>query len=61
MAVLIVAHAVVVKLILAYFDNEPIQELWNLPYIRPTSLSIIQTHNPTKKFLDMGTFPIMMI
>jgi len=46
--VLIVAHTVVVKLILAYFDNKPIQELWNLPYIHPTSLSIIQTHNQNK-------------
>ena len=52
--VLIVAHTVVVKLILAYFDNEPIQELWNLPYIRPTSLSIIQTHNQTKKIYLYG-------
>ena len=50
--VLIVAHTVVVKLILAYFDNEPIQELWNLPYIRPTSLSIIQTQ--TKKISLYG-------
>ena len=52
--VLIVAHTVVVKIILAYFDNEPIQELWNLPYIRPTSLSIIQTNNQIKKISLYG-------
>ena len=52
--VLIVAHTVVVKIILAYFENEPIQELWNLPYIHPTSLSIIHTQKPTKKISLYG-------
>jgi len=52
--VLIVAHTVVVKIILAYFDNEPIQKLWNSPFIHPTSLSIIHTHNQTKKISLYG-------
>ena len=52
--VLIVVHTVVVKIILAYFDNVPIQKLWNLPFIHPTSLSIIQTHNHTKKIFLYG-------
>ena len=52
--VLIVTHAIVVKTILAYFDHEPTQKLWNLPFIHPTSLSIIQTQNQTKKITLFG-------
>ena len=52
--VLIVAHTVVVKIILAYFDDEPIQKLWNSPFIHPTSLSIIHTNNHTKKISFYG-------
>ncbi|UYP48183.1 2,3-bisphosphoglycerate-dependent phosphoglycerate mutase [Candidatus Lokiarchaeum ossiferum] len=46
---LIVAHTVVVKTILAFVENEPLKNLWVLPYIHPTSLSIIRTDNQTKK------------
>ena len=52
--ILIIAHTVVVKTILAYFDDELTKELWNLPYIHPTSLSIIQTHNQSKKITLYG-------
>ncbi len=52
--VLIVVHTVVVKIILAYFDNEPIHNLWNSPFIHPTSLSIIHTNNQTKKISLYG-------
>lgn len=52
--VLIVAHTVVVKTILAYIENEPTEKLWILPYIHPTSLSIIETENQAKKITLYG-------
>ncbi len=40
--ILIVCHTIVVKIILANFDNKEIKDIWNMPYIHPTSLSIIE-------------------
>ncbi|MBM7565545.1 histidine phosphatase family protein [Paenibacillus sacheonensis] len=41
-AILIVAHTVVVKLLMAYFENRALKDLWNPPYIHPTCLSKIE-------------------
>lgn len=38
-SVLIVTHTVVVKLLLAYFGNRPMERLWQEPYIHPACLS----------------------
>ncbi len=37
-AVLLVTHSVIVKLLMAYFEQRPLQELWLDPYIHPGSL-----------------------
>lgn len=40
--VLIVTHTVVIKQIMAYFEERPLEKLWDPPYIHPTSLSLIE-------------------
>jgi broad specificity phosphatase PhoE len=37
-SILIVTHTVIVKLIMAYFENRPINNIWNPPYIHPACL-----------------------
>lgn len=39
--VLIVAHAVVIKQILNYFEKRPLEEFWEPPFVQSTCLSII--------------------
>ncbi|MNO68190.1 Phosphoserine phosphatase 1 [compost metagenome] len=41
-SILIVSHTVVVKLIMAYFENRPMSRLWDLPYIHPTCLCKVE-------------------
>ncbi|HBC96571.1 MAG TPA: histidine phosphatase family protein [Clostridium sp.] len=43
--VLIVTHAVTLKVIMAYFENTPLEELWHTPYIHQTSLSQVNIQN----------------
>lgn len=40
--ILIVTHTIVIKQIMAYFEKRPLEKLWDLPYIHPTSLSLIE-------------------
>lgn len=40
--VLIVTHGVTARIIMAYFENCPIEKLWETPHIRNTSLSLIE-------------------
>lgn len=40
--ILVVTHTVVIKAIYAILKNLPLSELWNLPYIYDTSLTIIE-------------------
>lgn len=40
--VLIVTHTVVVKLLMAAFEQRPIEQLWELPYIHPACLCKIE-------------------
>lgn len=39
-SILIVTHTVVVKLIMAYFEDRPIKDLWNPPYIHQAFIKI---------------------
>ncbi|MEF2244625.1 histidine phosphatase family protein [Paenibacillus sp. IITD108] len=39
--ILIVTHTVVVKVLMAFFEDRPMKQLWELPYIHPTCLSKI--------------------
>ncbi len=40
--ILVVTHAVVIKALLTYFEKREMKTLWSEPYIRQTSLSIIE-------------------
>lgn len=40
--ILVVTHTVVIKCLLAYFKKQPIEKLWDPPYIHDTSLSVIE-------------------
>lgn len=40
--ILIVTHAIVIKILLAFFKNYPLEKLWDPPFIHDTSLTIIQ-------------------
>lgn len=41
-SILIVTHTVVVKLLMAHFEQRSMDRLWDLPYIHPTCLSKIE-------------------
>ncbi|MGM1045864.1 MAG: histidine phosphatase family protein [Bacillota bacterium] len=41
-SILIVTHTVVVKLLMAYFEDRPIKDIWNPPYIHPACLCKIE-------------------
>ncbi|WP_416151770.1 histidine phosphatase family protein [Salipaludibacillus sp. HK11] len=42
--ILIVTHAVVIKILLACCKNHPIEKLWELSFIHSTSLTIIELY-----------------
>ncbi|WP_163879055.1 histidine phosphatase family protein [Paenibacillus favisporus] len=44
-SILIVTHTVVVKLIMAYFEERLMKDLWNPPYIHPACLSKVEVMN----------------
>ena len=46
--VLIVTHAVVLATIVAYFKKASIENLWDLPYVHGTSLTIIELDDESK-------------
>ena len=52
--VLIVAHTVIVKLLMAYFEDRPLEALWNPPRIQPTALSKIEIANDQVTILLHG-------
>ncbi|WP_085524156.1 histidine phosphatase family protein [Tuberibacillus sp. Marseille-P3662] len=39
--ILIVTHSVVLKILLSYFEQRPLEKLWEGPYIHGTSLSVV--------------------
>lgn len=43
-SILVVTHTVVVKLIMAYFEQREWKDLWNLPYIHPTCLCKVEAN-----------------
>ena len=40
--ILIVTHTVTLKLIMAYFENRSVSDLWDSPYIHPASISMVE-------------------
>lgn len=53
-SVLIVSHTVVVKLIMAYFENRLLKDLWKPPFIHPVSVCQIQITNDSPNILLHG-------
>ena len=43
--IMIVTHTVVLKTLMAYFDERPIEKLWEPPFMHPTSLSKVIVEN----------------
>lgn len=52
--ILIVTHTVVIKLLMAYFEERELPKLWNLPYIHPTCLSRIDFTEGAHQILMHG-------
>ncbi|WP_337100075.1 histidine phosphatase family protein [Paenibacillus sp. YIM B09110] len=53
-SILVVTHTVVVKLIMAYFENRALNNLWKPPYIHPTCLSKIEIHKDKHSIILHG-------
>ncbi|WP_158095157.1 histidine phosphatase family protein [Gottfriedia luciferensis] len=50
---LIVTHAVVLATIVAYFKQSPLENLWDLPFVHGTSLTIINV-DQEKRLIDFS-------
>lgn len=53
-SVLIVTHTVVIKLLMAYWEQRNLLQLWDLPYIYPTCLCQIEFAEGTPRILLHG-------
>ncbi|WP_040952070.1 histidine phosphatase family protein [Gorillibacterium massiliense] len=53
-AILIVSHTVVVKLIMAHFENRLMKDVWNPPFIHPACLCKIEIDNDEPTILLHG-------
>ncbi|MBT2290017.1 histidine phosphatase family protein [Paenibacillus albidus] len=53
-SVLIVTHTVVIKVLMAYFENRPFYKLWDLPYIHPTCLCRVDVVGDTHEIVLHG-------
>lgn len=53
-SILIVTHTVVVKLIMAHYENRPLRNLWDLPYIHPTCLCKIEVDQDNHEIVLHG-------
>lgn len=52
--ILIVTHTVTLKLIMAHFENRPLNKLWDLPFIHQTSLSVVNIKEKNPHILLHG-------
>ncbi|MBB6218841.1 putative phosphoglycerate mutase [Anaerosolibacter carboniphilus] len=52
--VLIVTHAVALKLIMAHFEDRPMEKLWDPPYMHPTNLNVVEIKNNVTNILLHG-------
>ncbi|QGQ99431.1 histidine phosphatase family protein [Paenibacillus psychroresistens] len=43
--ILIVTHTVVIKLLMTHFEQKPLTQLWDLPYIHPVCLCHLRVEN----------------
>ncbi len=49
--VCIVSHSIALKLLIAYIEKTPIEDLWSTPAIPPTSLTILRTDGTSYEIL----------
>jgi probable phosphoglycerate mutase len=52
--VLIVTHSAVIKCFLAYFKNNPLEKLWEPPYIHDTSVTIVEITGEKNRIILEG-------
>lgn len=52
--ILIVAHAVVLKALITYFENKDLEDLWSGEFMHSTCLNILEIKNDRRKFLLKG-------
>ncbi|WP_214481328.1 histidine phosphatase family protein [Bacillus sp. SM2101] len=52
--VLLVTHAIVLKTMMAYFENRPLEELWKGPFIHGASLSTVEIGDHNNEILLHG-------
>ncbi|MFD1674892.1 histidine phosphatase family protein [Alicyclobacillus fodiniaquatilis] len=55
--IMLVTHTVTLKSIMNYFEKRPLKELWNPPYVHPTSLSHVMIEDgivTIEKYGDMA-------
>ncbi|MEH7885670.1 histidine phosphatase family protein [Bacillus sp. JJ1609] len=50
--ILLVTHTVVIKCLLAFYKNLPLEKLWEPPYIHDTSLTVIEISEEPKILLE---------
>lgn len=53
-SILIVTHTVVLRILMAYFENRPLDELWEGSYIHQASLSEVEIENGCYNILLYG-------
>lgn len=53
-SILIVTHTVTLKILMAHFENRPLERLWDYPYIHEASLSLVETKNHQAEILLHG-------
>ncbi|MEK3886654.1 histidine phosphatase family protein [Bacillus sp. FSL K6-3431] len=52
--VLIVTHSVVIKMLLAFFKNSPLEKLWEPPFIYDTSLTVVELREQDNRIVLEG-------
>ncbi|MHA7966741.1 histidine phosphatase family protein [Paenibacillus sp. CAU 1782] len=53
-SILIVTHTVVIKMVMAYFEQRATKNIWNPPYIHPTCLCEIEINNDNSSIVQHG-------
>ncbi len=52
--ILVVTHAVVIKTMMSLFKNNPLEKLWDPPFIHDTSLTVVEVSGETYKIVMEG-------
>ncbi|NLY75174.1 MAG: histidine phosphatase family protein [Firmicutes bacterium] len=52
--ILIVAHATVLKMLMAYFENKGLKDLWTGPFMKSTCLNLVEIENGHREVIFEG-------